>query len=288
MKIKGLPGSSFGNRKEVLYIRTGGKNMTDQISQSILKSYQKLLLRKYREQEGKFIIEGAHLIDEAISSGREIENILITNDFAEREDAPQILHRARKKNISVVVVPAQTMDKLTDAVTSQGAVAVLRHEELPLAKFWKKGRSSSLVILLDAIADPGNLGTIIRTADWFGADAVFIAAGTVDLYNPKVLRATMGSLFHLPVYAGEKVDDLVSAARAHGYSVIVTTSRDGVSPSKQLFAGKSMLVFGNEANGLSDSVIRSADVRLTIPRSGRAESLNVAMSVAVLLGYARL
>jgi TrmH family RNA methyltransferase len=288
MKIKGLSCPLFGIRTEVQYIRSGGNYMTNHIPQSVLKSYEKLLLKKYREKEGKFIIEGAHLIDEALSAAREIETILMTDEFAGRPDAPPILRRAQKKHIRVAMVPVQAMNKLADAVTSQGAVAVLRQEQTPLSSVWKKNRSPSLIVLIDAIADPGNLGTIIRTADWFGVDAVLIAAGAVDLYNPKVLRATMGSLFHLPIVAGETTGDLIAAARAHGYTIVATTSNGGEPPAKEHFSGRSLLVFGNEATGLSSSMLRDAEVRVTIPRSGRAESLNVAMSVAVLLGYARL
>jgi len=258
------------------------------ISQSFLKSCQKLLLKKYRDQEGKYLIEGAHLVGEALSSGANVQSLLITAEFSQHPDAPAILRRAGKRGVPVLTVSPQISARLSDMVSSQGVSAVVAVSQPSLQTVWRKSAPASLVVALDAVADPGNLGTIIRTADWFGADAVVVSAGAVDLYNPKVLRATMGSLYHLPVISGVSTEDLIAAARAHGYTIIATVSRDGLAPSRGMFSDRTILLFGSEANGLPGRIVESADIRLTIPRFGSAESLNVAMSVASLLSYIRL
>ena len=145
----------------------------------------------------------------------------------------------------------------------------------------------SLVVALDRVSDPGNVGTIIRTCDWFGADAVVLDRDTVEFTNPKLTRSTMGSMFHLPVYSDVDLPDIIAKAKKKGFTVYATTLAESKSiPTK--FAGKSIIILGSEAHGVRPELLRQADELLSIPKFGKAESLNVAISCGVILGSWRL
>jgi TrmH family RNA methyltransferase len=144
-----------------------------------------------------------------------------------------------------------------------------------------------VVAAFDAVSDPGNLGAMVRTCDWFGVNGILVGRDSVDLYNPKVVRSTMGGIFHLPIAVGMDLPGLIPRAKKQGYTVYVTDARGDVQFDRVSFAGRSLLVFGNEAWGVSDQVGALADVRLAIRRYGAAESLNVSVACGVILAMLR-
>ncbi len=254
-----------------------------EISASERKALEKLLLKKYRQEEGRFLIEGPHLVQEALASTWTVCEIIVTEEFHGNPHAAPILRAASRKKIPVRDAPAAFMRKLSETVTPQGVIAVVeqRAEKLP------PGGIDNLCVALDAVADPGNVGTIIRTADWFGAGAVFLGKGCVEVSSPKVLRASMGSLFHLPVYTGADLRDLALRWREHGGEVIVTVAEGGERSDRARFQKRSLFVFGNEAAGITVPLEGIPVRRVTIPKTGNAESLNVAISCGILLSTAR-
>ncbi|RMD96686.1 MAG: RNA methyltransferase, partial [Calditrichaeota bacterium] len=163
------------------------------LSRNDIKNLARLQQKKYRLAEQKFIIEGLRLVIEALRSDWPIELLLMTHDFSERPPAPAIIAKARQKQIPVYQVPKMEFKKITDTVHSQGVLAILRMkqwEDTPISLFQKLRRC--LFVAIEKLQDPGNLGTIIRTAEWLGADAAVLGPECVEWSNPKALRASMG------------------------------------------------------------------------------------------------
>ena len=149
------------------------------------------------------------------------------------------------------------------------------------------GPGDRLLLALDAVSDPGNVGTIIRTADWFGAGGVLLGRGCVEPFNEKVVRATAGSLFHIPIVDEVELLEVLAQAKATGFRVVVAAAGGSVSLSDWRPAKRNVLVVGSEAHGVSADIRDSADVTVAIPRYGRAESLNAGVAAAILLAHTR-
>ena len=184
-----------------------------------------------------------------------------------------------------MTVPTRAFAELTDTVTPQGIIAVCDTLDVPLAGAISAG--ARLVVLCDQVRDPGNLGTVIRCADAFGADAVLVSTDSVDLYNPKTVRATTGSLFHLPICVGVDVAEAVAAARAAGLGTYgadggAHCTVDDLARSGEL-ARPLLWLFGNEAHGLSEEHAALVDRLVALPMYGRAESLNLSTAAAAVL-----
>ena len=258
------------------------------ISQAQLKTYSKLLQKKYRRTEGRFIVEGVHLVEEALSSEWVVDVVLISSKFDGKDVARQIQQRAKSKNVEVVEVTEREIRKLSDAVTVQGVLGVVTVKEEHDEPFWKTLPQKSVVVALDAISDPGNVGTILRTCDWFNVDAVLLSQNSVDVYNPKVVRSTMGAIFHLRIKPETDLTSEVRSAKQEGFHVLVTNVQQGISLDSMKVPQRSFLIFGNEARGVSQELLQGADEIISIPRYGKAESLNVAVSCGIVLSRMKM
>ncbi len=171
---------------------------------------------------------------------------------------------------------------MADTVTPQGIVAVCRQFPTSVKEIF--GEQTRLVVILEEVRDPGNAGTIIRAADAAGADAVILSGRSVDLYNPKVVRSTTGSLFHLPVAVGVELPAVLDRARAVGMQVIAADIKgDDLLAARDSLAAPTAWLFGNEARGLSDELLALADRAIAVPIYGRAESMNLATAASVCL-----
>lgn len=229
----------------------------------ILKLVKHLSKKSKRERNGLFIAEGARIVDDAVKDGH-IEFIVATspcNDFAGDQ----------------YIVSEQLFAKLSDTKTPQGIMAVCRMPQ------WDDEdlKSARLVLVCENTSDPGNLGTMLRTAEAAGADGVILAGNTVDLYNPKTVRSTMGSVFRVPVFTGGEYIDVLKSL---GFTLAVTCL-DG---AKSLYdadssGSKIALAIGNEAHGITKALMEKADLRIKIPMSGKVESLNAAIAASVCL-----
>jgi TrmH family RNA methyltransferase len=254
----------------------------EKISQSLLKSYSKLTHKKYRQSERKFLVEGVHLVEEALKSDWEVEAIVInSNGFV--KEVGKLETWEIGKDVPLFECPGKDFNKLTDTVTSQGIVAVVKMRDHSLENFLGTIPRQSIIVALDDVADPGNVGTIIRTCDWFGVDGVMLNEDTVDLYNPKVVRSTMGGIFHIPVIPDVDLGLMMEDGKRHGFKIITTVLDGGKPLNKFSFPDKSIIVFGNEAHGVSKEIEQFADESITINRYGKAESLNVAISCGIIL-----
>ena len=248
-----------------------------------MRSARRLLRRKDRSAAGEFLAEGRQAVSEALAADGVVRRLLVAEAAIDHHQ--DLLRAATDAAIPIGTLPADVVGELTDTVTPQGLLAVCRSVDVPLAEALTPG--ARLVVFCDQVRDPGNLGTVIRCADAFGADAVLISTDAVDLYNPKAVRASTGSIFHLPIALGVDLAAAASTARAAGLAVFgadgsADCSVDDLRTSGEL-AEPVMWVLGNEAWGLTDDHAALLDRLVALPLYGRAESLNLSTAAAVLL-----
>jgi TrmH family RNA methyltransferase len=236
--------------------------------------------RKGSAGHASFIIEGPHLVEMALAADTSISEVFFTEAFGGKEENQAILDRLSKCKARIYEVTDHLLSKLSDAKTPQGIIAVAEQSPLPLNEL--RLRVNPLLVVADGIQDPGNLGTIIRTADAAGADGVVILPGTCDVYMQKTIRATAGSLFNIPV-THAAVDELLDWLHIQKISLVVTASGTENSFLEADLVKPVAFVFGNEAQGVQEGIRRAAAVVLSIPIYGKAESLNVAASAAICL-----
>ena len=239
-----------------------------------LKYYSSLLQKKYRQKEKKFIVEGDKLVTEGIESGLVPEVIFTTQSFYNAQhDYFNSLADFRVERIR-----AADFRRLTDTKNPQEVVAVFSFRK---NKKGTEGIRSDIVVYLDNISDPGNTGTILRNCDWFGITDVLLSENSVELYNPKVVRSTMGSLFHLNIYLDAAAGH-IEKLRAKGYKVICSDIQ-GEDLYSFDFPEKAVIVLSSEAHGPGNDIRELSDYTISIPKKGKAESLNVASASAVIL-----
>jgi TrmH family RNA methyltransferase len=245
-----------------------------------VREARKLLRRSAREKAGRFLVEGPQAVREAMARSDLMVELFATPAAASRHGG--MLAAAR---VPVQLADDAALASLSDTVTPQGMVGVCRLVTVPLTE--AIGRGPGLVAVLVEIRDPGNAGTVIRCADAAGADAVIIAGDSVDPHGGKCVRASAGSLFHLPVVVGVRPAEVVRALRNRGMSVLAADGAGATdlygAEDDGLLSSPTAWVFGNEASGLSDDVMALADRVVRIPVHGRAESLNLATAAAVCL-----
>ena len=223
--------------------------------------------RKGRKETGCFLVEGRKMVDEALQSAFPVETVLA--------DEARMDEFALPENVPVVLMPAHVLAAVCDTKTPQGIAAVVRMAQTPV-----KG---ARLVALDGVQDPGNVGTIVRTADAAGFDGVLLSTQCADVFSPKVLRATMGSIFRMGVRVTDDLPGLLSGLAAEGYSVI-SSQLDGApfyqrEPVGERFA----LVIGSEGNGVTDEVKAVATHRVRLPMRGGAESLNAAVAAGIMM-----
>jgi RNA methyltransferase, TrmH family len=265
------------------------------ISKPKLKFAKSLSMKKVRAEESLFVVEGWRAIEEACSSGIRAEMFLHTPAATASGQHAHVFESARRMARESFEASEQEISAVAETVTTQGVVLVLRQFDHTLEHVLSaaNGAKPRIIVALDRISEPGNAGTIIRTADWFGADAVLLSEECVDIYNPKVVRSTMGSIFHLPVIESGGADgcsfiESLAACSNAGYTVYGADVNAQTDIRNVTWAEKSVIIIGNEAHGLSESVKAHIDETITIPKFGKAESLNAGTAAAVILGSMRL
>lgn len=250
-----------------------------------LKTLSKLNQKKYRQEYGCFIVEGKRGVLDAVNSKRSVVQLVATDAFVKQQkeycEQSEIASFFREQKD--LIVSSSDFSQLTETVTPQGIAAVVEISNSNIDDL-KNGR---LLVLLEDIRDPGNLGTMIRTADWFGVDGIILAGGA-DPYQPKVVRSSMGSLFHVPIFTSQSIVNEISELKNAGFQLVVTRPEvKQTEPLAPLSEQKQCIVFGSEAHGTSDQLDALADRALTIGKFGQAESLNVAVSFGIVLNEVR-
>lgn len=247
------------------------------ISKNDIQYFSSLLTKKYRKAENKFIVEGKKSVLEGINSSYKCEVILITNKFS--EENKEIVDEISTSKQKIITLRQKEFEKISDTKTPQGIAAVFIKPKLNSAKLALI--DDRLVVMLDNISDPGNLGTIIRNCDWFGIKNILLSENIVDYTNPKVIRASMGSVFHVNLF--EDVNDtLVNNLKKADFEILCADLK-----GENIFTYKSdknkILILSSEAHGPSKELESISDMKICIPKLGNAASLNVASASAVLL-----
>ena len=241
-------------------------------SNPLYKHVKKLQSRSGRIKSAQYIAEGLRAVGDAIANGADVECVLVCegSDFS-----------LDFGSLKVYELKACLFDELKLTVNSQGILAVINYALLGASEI--NYNDVQTVVYLDTVTDPGNMGTIIRSCDALGADAIILSKGCVDIFNPKVVRSTMASLLSVPIYIDDDPVDTLSKLASNGFCIAGTFPKDADPCFAKDYSGKTVLVMGNEANGIRPEVAALCTHRLTIPMQGRAESLNVATALTVML-----
>ena len=239
---------------------------------------RRLLKRGFRESDGLFLAEGPQACREAALAGK-VKELYLTQEAFDRY--AEIVTAIEESGAEITICTEAVIEQFSSTVSPQGMTAVVKMWDQDPTKIFT--RNTKLVVALTAVRDPGNAGSVIRVADAAGAQGVVMSNDSVDLFNPKVVRASVGSLFHLPISIGQELTETIALARAAGMQVLAADA-NGVS----LYGGVDLVkptlwVFGNEAWGIPPEVLALVDEVVSIPIYGQAESLNLATASAVCL-----
>lgn len=242
-----------------------------------IKQIKKLKDKKYRDMTGQFLIEGLKMVKEAIQEGAVLDKIIICEECIQDGTFTQnFLYEIAKYDC--IYVTKKVMESITDVVTPQGILAVV----------YKKGKEEEIdykqdiLLVLDGIQDPGNLGTILRTADSMNLKQIILSEKTADPYNPKVVRSTMGAIFRVAIIQSQSLMDTLKNIKRHKFKVMATSLQTDNSIYDVDYRKKA-IVIGNEANGVSKEVFDLADEKVKIPMLGKTESLNASVATGIIL-----
>lgn len=251
--------------------------MIDSSQNKTIKLISSLKAKKDRDRLGLFVAEGIRFVEE-IPNGYEIVLYAVSESFGAEFDLSVFENRA-----IVHVVADKLFKEISDTTNPQGILAVIRQKNISVEQVIENAQENGFFIIAEELNDPGNLGTIVRTADACGCDGVFLSKGSVDIYNPKVLRSTMGSIFHLPVISDVDIEECVKKLKDKGITIYAAHLQGLEYPYSFNLSKGCSFILGNEARGLSDKVAKLADVYVKIPMPGKAESLNASIAAGVLM-----
>jgi RNA methyltransferase, TrmH family len=238
--------------------------------------------RSVRVAERCFVVEGVKVVREALSAGVDVESVYVDRTGSSMDGAlDQLLLDAHALGSRVFDLAPGVLSRVADTVNPQPVMAVVRQLDVPLAALRDDDGRALVVVCVD-LRDPGNAGTVLRSAEAAGATGVVCCNGSVDLFNPKTVRASAGALFRLPVVCGADAAEVLAELGAWGMTRLATVARGGESYTEVDLTGPVALVLGNEAHGLPGQLDSLLDGQVTIPMAGRAESLNAGMAGAVL------
>lgn len=243
----------------------------------LIKDIKKLKEKKYRDISKKYVVEGIKLVGEAIQEKADIEHIVICDDCVKDNFFDKkLMYEIAKLNC--VYVTSKVFSSITDVTNPQGILAVIKRPE----KDPKINYNEDIIVVLDGIQDPGNLGTILRTVDSANLKQIVVSNETADAYNSKVVRSTMGAIYRVNIIKSEDLIKDLANMKKHGFEVVVTSldTEDSVYDIEYM---KKVIVIGNEANGVSKEVQDLADKKVKIPMLGKTESLNASVATGIMV-----
>lgn len=246
------------------------------------KRYKSLLLKKNREEEGLFLLEGRRYVDTALQSNRSVETLLFSSTFWETLSDNE--RTAYSDRCSVTRIADELFKELVHTEQSQGVLGIMQMPKFLWSLTDIRMEDEEDILLLDRIQDPGNLGTIIRTADATGIRFILLSKGTVDPFNPKVLRSTAGSILNVRLVMVESYTDTLTHLKSAGFSLL-STALEGARDYDEdgIYGSKNCLIIGNEANGISPELLEASDTKIKLPIIGMAESLNASVAAGVMM-----
>lgn len=250
------------------------------IDNPLIKQIKRLKQKKYRYKEGYFLAEGERLVSDLLPTGL-IKTVLIAASKKLPEDCFLSSQEQREETaFQMVKVDDRVFKEVTDTVHNQGVLALIA---MPSYRLDELGQEDGLYLVLDRVQDPGNLGTIIRTAVAADVKAVLLVKGTVDLYNEKTIRSTMSGIGKLPIITDLTEENLIKWKEAKGLKAYATSLSQALPYKEVTYANKSLLIMGNEGQGVSRKLLAIADQKIQIPMYGPIESLNVSVASALCM-----
>lgn len=243
----------------------------------LIKHIRKLKDKKYRDESNEYVVEGVKLVEEAVKENAKIKQIIVCEDTTRTYEIPThiMLEIARYECISV---SNKIFNIITQVTNPQGIMAIIEKN----AQNAKIDYTQDIIVVLDDVQDPGNLGTILRTVDSIGLNQIIVSKGTADAFNSKVVRSTMGAIFRIKIIEVENLEQAIKEMRKHHFKLMVTSLQTKNSIYDIDFY-KKIIVIGNEANGVSKEIQDMADEKAKIPMLGRTESLNASVAAGVVM-----
>lgn len=243
-----------------------------------VKTVRSLQSRNGRKKSGLFFVEGNRIIEEAITYAAEHISYIVINSSFKNLYEEKVKEYA--ESFDCFVVPDSLFKEISDTETPQGILAVIKSAHAAVSNF---SFEDNRIIILDSVRDPGNIGTIIRTAEAMGFNSIFLTKGCADIYSPKVLRSTMGSVFRTKIYEGCTTEELI-LLKEKGYTLSSTAlCENSVFLNEAKVPSKAAIVIGNEAEGVSAEILNISDMIIKIPMQGKTESLNAAVAAAIAM-----
>lgn len=249
------------------------------INNKLIKEIKKLYKKRDRIKMGLFIVEGIKMVQEALDNDYYLEHILYSEKLLSVKNGKDLYGDLERMEISKKVTE-EVFNEISDTENPQGVIGIakLKLNDIKSIDIEK----SSKLIYLDGLQDPGNMGTIIRTADAFNIDGVIIKSGTVDPYNPKVVRSSMGSIFRVPIYYSNSLIKDIDYLKKEGYRFLVT-NLEGSRDIKEIDFNRSITVIGNESVGVSRKILEESDELIKINMPGKSESLNAGVAASIIM-----
>lgn len=245
----------------------------------VYKLFKKLQTKKYRDKTGLYLIEGENLLNEAISEG----NAVIETVVCRRDCASSMENITEKTGCRMFVADGALFKDLTQTENSQGVVAAVKKPEFSTEEMIENGIDGGNFVILDRLQDPGNIGTIIRTADAAGYDLVIAMKGTADIFSPKTVRAAAGSLFRVPVVFVDTEEELMRFIKAAGKKLAAASPVGSRYYYEEDLSRNVALIVGNEGNGVSETLMKKAELKIKIPMRGTIESLNASVAASIIM-----
>lgn len=243
----------------------------------MIKNIKKLKEKKYRDEENKFLVEGIKMVQEAINEETKISKIVICEDCINDGSIKQeLLYEIAKHDC--IYVSKKVFQTITEVTNPQGILAVIEKENGEEQISFNE----DVIVVLDGIQDPGNLGTILRTIDSVNLKQVILSEQTADPYNPKVVRSTMGAIYRINMIRSKNIIETLKNIKKHKYDIVATSLQTDKS-IYDIDYKKTVIVIGNEANGVSEEVLELANKKVKIPMLGKTESLNAAVATGIIL-----
>ena len=252
-------------------------NIISSKDNELVKNIKKLKDKKYRDLENVYIVEGIKMVKEAILENASIRQIIICDD-CEKSDliSKEMMYEIAKYDC--IYVTNKIFKYITEVQTPQGVMAIIEKNN----KDKEINYNEDIIVALDDIQDPGNLGTILRTVDSIGLSQILVSKGTADPYNPKVVRSTMGAIYRVKVIECDNLKETLKEIKKNKFKILVTSLDDSKSVYDIKYY-KKVIVIGNEANGVEEEIVKLADEKIKIPMLGKTESLNASVAAGIIL-----
>ncbi len=246
-----------------------------------IKHVKSLQRKKFRDEYNEFIIEGLRIVEHGLEYGGDIIRLFITHDEYKSLEGTRVFEKIIEKNVDTYIISEQLFKEISDTKNPQGILGIVKKKSYDINHILNKEKY--FIIILDRLQDPGNLGSIIRTADAAGIDCIVTSKGCVDTYNNKTIRSTMGSIFNIPIVDIGDLDSFIAYLIENDTKIVSTILETNQYHYEVEYGEKIAVIIGNEGNGISKELIDKSNIKVKIPMLGKAESLNASTASSIII-----